>query len=241
MIHVPGREWIIAAGAALSLHLLLFMAVTPSRGLAAGEKPPPPQTRYMLASAGDEASAESDVRTVRSPVVFSLPSAMGFTQELLSNDVRTKLSFSQPVKTEHFLEERNVPQYAGERLAPIGLMISGMEKEPALPLAGAAAEPTHLVASRVVLAPELKSRLVCGIVLPSELNGAVDKPWEVHASISVSEQGAVRHILLEQPLQSPERNQQILRLLYSLRFKAGEPIESKIDIYSPEADGGPVQ
>jgi len=241
VIPVPGREWIIAAGAALSLHLLLFMAVAPSRGLAAGQTASPPRTRYMLASTGDESSAESDVRTVRSPVVFSLPSAMGFTQELLSNDVRTKLSFSQPVKTEHFLEDRSIPQYAGEQLAPIKLMLSSMEKEPALPVAGVDVEPTHIVASRVVLAPELKSRLVGGIVLPSELNGAVATPWEVHASISVSEQGAVRHILLEQPLESPERNQQILRLLYSLRFKAGEAIESNIDIYSLEADGGLVQ
>jgi len=239
MIHAPGMGWALAAGAALSLHLLLFVAVEPSRGNVSNQRMDPPRTRYLLASAGDAANAEADVRTVRSPVIFSLPSAMGFSQELLSNEVRTKLSFLQMVKTEHFLEDESVPQYFGERLAPLELMISGREKGPALP--AVEISPPSKATTRVVLAPELKSRLVGGIVLPPELNGAVKKPWEVHASISVSEQGAVRHILLEQPLESPERNQQVLRLLYGLRFKAGEPIESGIDIYSPEADGGMVQ
>jgi len=241
VIPIPGRRWIIAAGAALSMHLLLFVAAGPSRGNAAAHRTVPPQTHYLHASTGEAVSAENDVRTVRSPVVFSLPSVMGFTQELMNNDVRTKLSFLQPVQTEHFLEAKGVPQYSGEQLAPVQLMVSGMEKEPSLPAAGIDVEPPQVAATRVVLAPELKSRLVGGIVLPSELNGVVATPWEVHASISVSEQGAVRHILLEQPIESPERNQQILRLLYSLRFKAGEPIESSIDIYSPEADGGLVQ
>jgi hypothetical protein len=233
--------WALAAGAALSLHLLLFMAVEPSRKGANNRPAVPPSTRYLPASSGDAANAESDVRTIRSPVLFSLPSAMGFTQELVNNDVRTKKSFLQPVKTEHFLEVDTVPQYTGEQLVPLELMISNRKKEPALPVASVVREPPRMVAARVVLPPELKSRLVGGIVLPPELNGAVETPWEVHASISVSEQGAVKHILLEQPLESPDRNQQVLRLLYGLRFKAGEPIESGIDIYSPEAAGGLVQ
>ena len=237
MIHAPGMGWVMATGMALSLHLLLFVAVEPSRGNAADRPAPPPRTRYLPSSSGETADLESDVRTVRSPVVFSLPSAMGFTQELLNNDVRTKLSFLQPVKTEHFLEGETGPQYAGEWLSPLELMISSRKKRPSLPVVVVDSEPLRMAATRVVLAPELKSRLVGGIVLPPELNGSVERPWEVHASISVSEQGAVRHILLKKPLESPERNQQVLRLLYSLRFKAGEPIESSIDIYSPETDG----
>jgi hypothetical protein len=241
MIHASGRGWMLAAGAALSFHLVLFVAVEPSRGNAADHPAPPPRTRYLLASTGDAANAESDVRTVRSPVVFSLPSTMGFSQELLNNDVRTKLSFLQPVKTEHFFEDETAPHYFGERLAPLELMISGRVKDPSLPVAVVDIDPPRLIATRVVLASELKVRLVGGIVLPPELNRSVETPWEVHASISISEQGAVRHILLEQPLASPERNQQVLRLLYSLRFKAGEPTESAINIYSPEADGGLIQ
>lgn len=241
MIHAPGMGWVLATGAALSLHLLLFVAVEPSRGNTADRPVDPPRTRYLPASAGDAANAESDVRMVRSPVMFSLPSAMGFSQKLWNNDVQTKKSFLQPEKKEHFLEVETGPQYAGEWLAPLELMISSREIGPALPVVVVDGDPPRMVATRVVLAPELKSRLVGGIVLPPELNGAVETPWEVHASISVSEQGAVRHILLEQPLESPERNQQVLRLLYGLRFKAGEPIESGIDIYSPETEGGLAQ
>jgi hypothetical protein len=238
MIHASGRGWMMAATAALSFHLLLFLAIEPSRGSVSMRREEPPRTWYMQVSSETSATDERALHAVRSPVIFSLPSAMGFSKELLNNDVLTKLSFSQSVKTEHFLEDEMVSQYSGAQLVPVELMVSGREKKPVLPVAVVDVGPPRMVATRVVLAPELKVRLVGGIVLPPELNKPVETPWEVHASISVSEQGAVRHILLEQPLESPERNQQVLRLLYGLRFKAGEPIESSIDIYSPEAEGG---
>lgn len=241
MIRAPNREIILATGAALLLHMLLFAAVQPTSDRAIDRPSVPPRTRYLPASAEDTAVADSTVRTVRSPVMFSLPSSMGFSQELVDNDVKTKLSFLQPVKTEHFLEGATSSRYSDVQLAPLDLMVSKGDKGPPLPFVFADAEPPRLVATRVALAAELKSRLVGGIVLPPQLNREVETPWEVHASISVSEQGAVRHILLEQPLESPERNQQVLQLLYSLRFKAGEPMEGSIDIYSPELDGGRIQ
>lgn len=241
MIHASGKEWIMAATAAFSFHLLLFFSAVPSRGSVSSRPAAPPRTWYLHASSGDAAGDERAIHAVRSPVMFSLPSAMGFSKELLNHDVLTKLSFLQSIKTEHFLEDEIVSQHSGGQLVPVELMVSGREKEPSLPVAGVDIGPARMVATRVVLAPELKSRLVGGIVLPPELNRTVETPWEVHASISVSEQGAVRHILLEQPLDSPERNQQVLRLLYGLRFKAGEPVESSIDIYSPEAEGGRLQ
>lgn len=241
MSHASGRGWVLAATAALSFHLLLFLTVGPSRGSVSDRPVEPPFTRYLHRSAGSTAIATRAIHAVRSPVMFSLPSAMGFSKELLNNDVLTKLSFLQSVKTEHFLEVETVTQYSGERLAPLELMISGREKDPALPVAVVDVGSPQMVATRVVLAPELKSRLVGGIVLPPELNRSAEIPWEVHASISVSASGSIRHIMLERPLESPERNQQILRLLYGLRFKAGEPIESGIDIYSPEAEERRVQ
>jgi hypothetical protein len=241
MIHASGREWIMAATAALSFHLLLFLTAAPTRGSLSSRPPAPPRTWYLHASSGAAAGDERAIHAVRSPVLFSLPSAMGFSKELLNHDVLTRLSFLQSVKTEQFLKEESISPHSATQLVPVELMISGREKTPALPVAVVDIEPPRMVATRVVLAPELKSRLIGGVVLPPELNRAVETPWEVHASISVSAQGAVSHVLLEQPLESPERNQQVLRLLYGLRFKAGEPVESSIDIYSPEAEGGRIQ
>lgn len=241
MNHASGRGWVLAATAAFSFHLLLFLTIEPSRGSVSDRPVHPPLTRYLYPSAGGAYGDTRAIHAVRSPVMFSLPSTMGFSKELLNNDVLTKLSFLQSVKAEQFLEDVTVTQYSGEQLAPVELMISGRETKPALPVALVDVGSPRKVATRVVLAPELKSRLVGGIVLPSELNRSVETSWEVHASISVSSSGAIRHIMLEQPLESPERNQQVLRLLYGLRFKAGEAIESSIDIYSPEAEGGQVQ
>jgi hypothetical protein len=240
MIRASGRGWIMAATTALGLHLLLFLTIESSRGVSI-RREAPPRTWYRQATSGDTANDERAIYAVRSPVMFSLPSSMGFSSELLNNDVLTKLSFLQTVKTEHFLEDETGMQYTGERLVPVELMVSSREKEPALPVEIVDIGPPRMIATRVVLAPELKSRLVGGVVLPLELNRPVEAPWEVHAWISVSEQGSVRHVFVEQPLESTETNQQVLRLLYSLRFKAGEPLESSIDIYSPEAEGVRVQ
>ena len=96
-------------------------------------------------------------------------------------------------------------------------------------------EEKRAAARRVNLTAELKERLQGGVVLPPVLNKTGSSPWEIHASVSVSEQGTVKHVFLDQPLDVEGLNQPLLQLLYGLRFKPGEAVEGSIEIYSPEA------
>ena len=89
-----------------------------------------------------------------------------------------------------------------------------------------------------MLASVLKDRLVGGIVLPSELNQPVGKPWEVHATIRISAPGAIESVILDHPLESAALNRQIVQLLNDLRVKPGQAAEVSIELYSPVADHG---
>ncbi|VGO21574.1 hypothetical protein [Pontiella sulfatireligans] len=237
----PSRRAIeLALCFAVMMHLLLFMAVHPAtEGLAAASRPP--KTSYLPQSGGTLSMSGVAVRTIKSPVIFSLPSGMGFSRELQRRDVRTRLTFSQQVQSEHFLNVAPVGPGYGALVVPQELMLTAKGgSAPSLPDAGVESLEKRPSARRVNLAPELMARLVDGVVLPPELNQEVEVPWEVRASVTVSEQGAVKHVFLDQPLESAPLNQRVLLLLYGLHFKSGGPVEGSIEIYSPEssANGG---
>lgn len=232
------KVFVFAVATGLLLHLLLLFAVQPSTGMASSVRPSPPRTAYLTPMAEWDVPDGSSVRTVKSPVMFSLPSAMGFSRGLRNNDVMTKLTFSQQVRAESFLEIDPATQRGSESFDPLEMMISARAVEPALPHDIYVIKRSRPAARRVIIPYELKQRLRGGIVLPPALNEPVARSWEIHASISVTEQGGVEHVFLDQPLESAQLNQKILQLLHGLRFKPGKALESSIEIYSAEEDQG---
>jgi hypothetical protein len=158
---------------------------------------------------------------------------MGFSRELMNKDVSTRLTFSQQVEAEQFLDVGLLPENSALNSQEL-MFTAGHPHSPALP-SDIYAQPDHRAAARrVQLAPELKDRLIGGIVLPVELNQEVAKAWEIRAQVNVSATGLVKHVFLDQPLESSELNRRILQLLYSLRFSPGPPIDGMVEIYSPE-------
>ena len=243
MSQAPSRGFVWAAGIAVVTHLLLFVGVRPTSAIAPDAPSPPPVTRYLFQTLETQLpSSGSDVRTVRSPVIFSLPSGMGFSRELQEDDVRTSLSsHSKKKPSERFLEVDPSARNADERLDSQGLMLSaGKHVAPQLPSGVFQTLEKRSDTRRIMMVPELQERLVGGVVLPAELNVEVSTPWEVRASVSVSEAGMVQHVFLDRPLESVPLNQQVLQLLHGLRFELGSPVEGTIEIYSAEAasEGG---
>ena len=230
------RGIVIAVAIAVPMHLLLFVLARPP-AVASAALPGPPVTRYLFQGTEKEGTA---VRIINSPVVFSLPSNMGFSSELHAGDVQTSLTFSKKAPSERFLEVDASATDAAARLDSQGLMLSALKSSaPQLPVGVFQPLEPRSTAPRVVLVRELDVRLKDVIVLSPGLNEKVSKPWEVRASVSVSEQGVVRHVFLDRPLESAPRNQQVLQLLYDLRFTPGPAMEGVVEIYSPKAaDGG---
>ncbi|MDF7806381.1 hypothetical protein P4E94_02955 [Pontiellaceae bacterium B12219] len=218
---------------AVCLHALLFLISRPPAVNRLAGMPMTPITRYLGGGSGELYVFESDPRMVSSPVLFSLPSKMGFSRELMEKDVTTRLTFSQPVEAEQFLRVDLLPDNAVLNSQQL-MLTARLPQSPALPAEIYALPDRRVSARRVQLAPELKERLSGGIVLPVELNQEVSKAWEIRAQIHVSAEGMVEHVFLDQPLESRELTMRILQLLYGLRFSPGTPIDGIVEIYSPE-------
>ncbi|MDF7800521.1 hypothetical protein P4C99_13670 [Pontiellaceae bacterium B1224] len=216
------------------MHAALFVLVRPQTQVKLGGIPVVPKTAFLGNTGETFPTFGNDPRVVNSPVLFSLPSAMGFSRELTQWDVETRLTFSQQVESEQFLDAA-LMQKATD-LDMQDLMVSSMAAPSlAIPADIFQKQEKGPSARRVTLAPELKERIVGGVVLPQELNQPAAKPWEVRAEVRVSEQGAVQHVFLNQPLESSALNMRILQLLYGLQFTPGEPVDGLVEIYSPES------
>jgi hypothetical protein len=231
------RFFLLAAALAVALHLLLFLAVRPASGDGLSGRPVPPKTHYLAGTMPDQQGRKADARILWSPVLFSLPSTMGFSRGLLEEKLSTRLTFRQPNDTERFLEVDTALRGYGPQIDPDELLLTASgwrypgPPQPEPPPHGAAPAPR-----RVYMDSELRERLVGGIVLPPELNQPAQESWEIRAEISISEEGDVRHIFLERPLESPEMNGYVIRLLHGLRFSSSrEPAEGRVEIYSAAA------
>lgn len=226
----------MALGIAILSHGLMFAFTRPLyRTSSAFAVTVPPLTRYNIETeALDDATANG--RLLNSPVLFSLPSEAGFSSGLAANDVQTRKTFTQAqLRSEQFLQLGSPLRRKDQALQAEELMISAAARRPILPEKGPDVVRTFPASRRVMLDPALRERLMGGIVLPAELNREVEQPWQVTASLSISDQGAVDHVFIEKPLVPASLNRQVLRLLYGLRFRPGEGTIGTIEICSPEA------
>lgn len=236
MMLVSQREFMLIASFSVMAHLCLFLVFRVSAEDGRNRAAAVPRTLYSGSETDAPAGLQNHVRMVQSPVIFSLPSVMGFSRDLLVQKARTRLVLSQPKQTEEFLPVDPLEAVA-VRISREKLMVSTAGRdEPRVPGAFIARPQSRPAARRVFMVPALKDRLIGGVVLPAALNLTSAKPWEVHASVSVGESGAVTHVFLDEPLESPALNQQVMQLLHGLRFKAGPAVDGSIEIYSPETD-----
>ncbi len=234
MTQAPSKGFFLVALIAVGFHGALFFAVQPKRAdMLAGGMPVPPRTFFMAAGGEDLPMVGMPVRTIISPVLFSLPSSVGFSRVLYDQKIQTPRFTPNPGSPEQFLEAHPVPpemKIESKRL----MLTSVMAGAPDVPDYIYGADIPRPSARRVTLAPVLKERLIGGVVLPSALNQDVENAWEVSAQLSVSDEGVVKQVFLKNPQESAVLNMEILKLLYGLQFNAGEPVDGVVEIYSPE-------
>ncbi|MEN7972291.1 MAG: hypothetical protein ABFR47_00500 [Verrucomicrobiota bacterium] len=225
----------LAVCLAVMTHLLFFLAVRPVNGNASKGVLVPPETS-CLAGAAPAPVEGGDVRMVWSPVLFSLPSKLGFSRDLLQEKPRTRLTFKQSDETENFLEVGLVSRTAATKALPKEVTVAFQGSSvPQPPTRAVQSQGTQPAYRRIHMDPSLRERLVGGVVIPPELNKEGKAAWEIRADVCISKQGGVQHVFLEQPLEATSLNQAVIRLLHGLRFKPGDaPAEGRIEVYSPQ-------
>lgn len=233
MTWASSRGMCLAVMLALVMHSLLFvMTRNTSHNVLAGIRVPP-HTYYQTPVIEPVPMLGSNVRTILSPVVFSLPSSVGFSRELGEQDVRTRLTFTKPVETERFLDVDTRLYEDASQAADFMVSATLRPADPAVPENAYRVVAVPASARRVTMDQALLSRVEGGIVLPQILNQPAEKPWQVSASVHVAENGVVEHVLLDSPLESPAMNQEALKVLYDLRFRPGDAVDGDIQINAP--------
>ena len=235
MIFLRSRAALFALVFTAGLHLLLFVVAPDSGGASSLPRRKAPMTGYNTFSSNGEDSARADrVRVMNSPVVFSLPSSMGFSRFLGSHDVETRKSFAQPAQTEVFLDL--VPAFRPEMKADGLGALRSQQVRSELNFPAIYVEQSRGAASvqHVVMDAPLQKRFVGELALSGALLLPMAKAWEVHAMLHISAEGMVDHVFLDQPVEPAALNAAVLTYFYGLRFQPGESMNGSVALYSPE-------
>lgn len=216
----PGEglvPWIPFAAISIALHAGWWLLVP------AGSAMPEPRERAAppaFAYAGGTAASGGDLLAVWSPVLFSVPTRMGFSAPLLA-DVANLTPPQNPNPAAPVLAERGSYQPPAAGPGPHARLTSSI---------------SSLVVRAVsapAFAPRKSSTNILLHILWTDQRGtpryqSVDvggadpwtdrKPWEAQAVLELSEQGSVNHVFLEKPTTSKDRNAALVRILSALNM-----------------------
>lgn len=212
--------WAAAAAAAVAW-LALFPLLWPP---APRPRPVPPApvrpVVFLPAPAAGPASPDgrADSRTVWSPVLFSLPSAAGFSRAPShAGELKPPLDLPEdrlPVLEREVVPVTNLPTVLSATRTP----------EPPRPGARAAvpAEPplppppsVEKIAGVAELPPDAT------LPIPADRRGT--KAWEAEAVVEFDASGLVRHVFVEQSDAGPALTAELARGLYRWRLAPGGP------------------
>lgn len=180
-----------------------------------------------------------DARTLSSPVLFALPTPLGFSRGALSAGGSRKSATYVP--TNGVLQATPPASMVAEipRTTPRDAAAAAR----ALPLpAGeveAGASPTP---SSIVVVGQFSGALPLARVVPWGTNTAFadSQTWESVARVNLDEQGWPVRVLLEKSSQVTNRNQQIVRMLRTMNFGATGAREGRVTVrYEGNGGGAP--
>jgi len=238
---LPSNFIKMAIGIAILFHLLLFTlakSTTPQKTI----HPAPPKTTYRLPTKESDPTPALNQQNIWSPLLFSFPSKMGFSHEYLMQRLETHITFPAPEQTEYFLPLSVQDLFNNFSSTKTKKLLSRPQKtrlphpiDPDLAL-----PPRKNNTPRIRLSPTLKPRLDLPVPLSPALNTPPEKPWEAHATITLSAYGRVEHIFLQKPIEDPARNKAVLLWIYNLRFKpAHHPTTGTLELFSPSPNSEP--
>lgn len=213
--------WLWAVLLALSWHLAwsaLLRPVRDPRGIALAAVP---RMTWVSPAKVDPAMAD-----VRSPVLFSLPTAAGFSAPVLTNGIVLSPPIGVTPSPGFLLARRPAPD-AAAMVMDLGLtqqvaaaMRDWREPERRSDLFPAPSPP----AVQVLFSPGLEQAGVVRARLPE--GGAA--PWEAQAFVEFDADGRAVHVLIESPAADTNVNVQVARALRAWRLERGGPASGRV-------------
>lgn len=218
-----------AFAVALALHGAWWFLLARYWHPAGSARPLPeaPRLAYL-----PDARETGEARAFGSPVLFALPTELGFSGgDRLSLDrapAGLKGMGASPV-----LQGRPPAENTADGYLP-GLEQLVNRTAPVAPVAGEPERAFSLAVGATGFAlriywpdgtPPVRSGLPGAGVLAALLK---DKPWELEALLEFDPQGGVRHVLIEKPTPERERNELVARALRAIRIEGGQASRARV-------------
>ncbi len=190
----------------------------------------PKLTYLRLEEMADDAGAQ----TLWSPILFSLPTPVGFSRLMMEGAGSLRPPLSAASTAELFFA-RESPDAPGLR-AVVHEPLSNRIVQVLGSLASAERAPSVFADSEEAFEPYVTIEFVDGFLeeefaeasLPNELKSGTGS-WEVLAHLDVDEWGHVAHVFLERMTDSDARNNAIIRALHRWKLdRAGEARSGKV-------------
>lgn len=242
-----GARWLARAGpwwpavlVAVALHAAWAAVLAPSPAAPRGGPPAAPSVAYMpmRVDGPGGAPAEADVRTLWSPALFSLPTHVGFSGSMLTNELRTYPPVGmrpvQPLYLERAPSSSPVvfpaPALGAAVASAPGHLAARRLDAPAFPPRAATGTP----ATRVELSGELVGRRFEDPALPAELRGEGDKPWDITVYVETDADGRVARVLIEGSTAPEAAAGKVARVLRTWRLEQVDgPARGRVTLRYP--------
>ena len=179
-----------------------------------------PHARFLpgrTAAAGDE--AQRDLRVMWSPVLFALPTPMGFSRTPAAGDGHDRPRVQRPsLDPILLLPPQDVNRGMVVSAAPVPAFAAGdhFNVDGVTPVFDA--QPAATQALVVELLGELAVVQPLEKPLPAVPPELAADSWGVSAQVDVGREGGVRHVFLDPPSTSTDFNVQLLQMIYRWRF-----------------------
>lgn len=225
---------------ALALHGLWWftLARTWHPNLRPESHPTSPALTYLPAS-----SAMSEARHLGSPVLFALPSELGFSgrsgQGLDRAPDALRIAAGEPVLLAQAPSANPAPVFLRSLEQVVASAPSRALPPPEAARAFAVPAGTTGFVLRVYWpdgTPAVRGGLPGAGVLAAVLQ---DRPWELGAVLEFDAQGGVRHVFIEKPTSSRERNEAVSRALRAVRIDSGGRESRSRVVVQYDQDAGP--
>lgn len=220
------RIWIWAILLAVGWHAFWLAWLTCASPPARLHPPTPATVTYLPAVPSQVPIPASDVRAIRSPSIFSLPTTIGFSRELLARDSAARPPYQIRDTAAIFLR-REVP-VEGEKAGAEPAWAALSPSATSAPRGAYGEEPAFSQPRRsslpgvdMELMGDLREAKPLEQPLPKPAELGAERTWELGARLLVGADGRVRHVFLVSPAASATINEVMLRHLYRWRFEPG--------------------
>jgi hypothetical protein len=200
--------------------------LNPASPRAPRAAPPVPRVVYLPAESETltPTGATAEARMLWSPVLFSLPTSLGFSRDALTNEVRMRPPLGQYGGFTNFLERTTHDAPVLEPLPSADLRQAAAGTPEVVAMPDSESPAFDLVSAstsalfQVMLLDGLAGRRFAEARLPVHpwVNGA--KPWEAVAYLELDGGGRVVHAFIENPSPSETLNARLAQVLRGWRL-----------------------